>query len=147
MNDWKGVYKNINSKKLHAELRSLNFRVLNNGVSLDLKNPWRKKNKSVLCDKKDKTRNHIFLECENSKLIFEKVKERFIKKEVELSFVYYCYGLYLNDIILISIFKLAIWKCINIVKKGKMKKPEKVFCSVFMACVKNMKNNHSKKKK
>jgi hypothetical protein len=66
MNDWKGVYKSINNKKLHAEWRSFYFRVLNNGVSLDLKNPWRKKNKCVLCDKKNKTRDHIFLECEYS---------------------------------------------------------------------------------
>ena len=70
--EWSSVNKNIMGKRLNSELRSLNFRIMNEGLSFDLKFTFKKEKKSTFC--KIKNRNHgfyffvctkhLFLECE-----------------------------------------------------------------------------------
>lgn len=35
--DWKVIYKNINNRELNSELRVNNYKIINNGLGLDIK--------------------------------------------------------------------------------------------------------------
>ena len=60
--NWKEIYKSLHLKELSSALRTLNFKILHNGLATADK--FQKDNsKCFLCKKKKESIYHIFAEC------------------------------------------------------------------------------------
>ena len=131
--EWKKIYKNINNKKLNPELRVNNYKILNNGLALDIKL------KSLsgtcyLCNKRSESVVHIFTECEIIKEYFCLLKHRFFKNKIEnidKETIIYHKDLDFESSKLVSVFKLAIWKFRNAVKENSSSREFAIFGSIL----------------
>ena len=132
--NWKSVYNSILDKRLNSDMRAMNYKVLNNGICASLKYKTIQKNPCYFCEKKKECREHLFLECPNTKHLFTQIKSRLINKKIDLSneSIYYHIGLNeLEDVKLISAFKISIWKLRNLIKFQKIKFETAVFSRIF----------------
>jgi hypothetical protein len=132
--EWCAVYKNILNKRLHSELRTINYKVANNGLAFHIKLYNIKKEVCVLCKKEVETRDHLFIQCETTKKLYEKIKNKIKEKKIEIDKKYIIYNLNLeiNDIEIISIFKLSVWNIRNYIKNNEnTKNVEKIFMNMF----------------
>ena len=77
MYDCKNVYKNVNSKKFCSDIRSFNYKLLNNGISLDTKIQKLNK-KCYLCTQILESTDHLFLGCSVTKYMFEKSNNKLL---------------------------------------------------------------------
>ena len=117
--EWEKIYKNLNNNKLNSDLRVNNFKIINNGLALDIK-VEKLRNLCYLCGKVRESNEHVFSECEIAKRLFEMNKSKFFNNsilEYDKKIVFYHYNLNQElSIKLVSIFKLAVWKLRNFIK-------------------------------
>jgi hypothetical protein len=143
--DWPKCFKNINHRKLSSDLRTFNYRVLNDGLSLDLKYPHRKKNKCALCKTSLETKDHIFLECNISKNLFKLVVQKYkmtIDESPSRESIYFFNDFEFDYINIISIYKLAIWQLRFFVLKNSVKNYREIFFNFY-----NFLNSKSKQER
>ena len=130
--DWKNVYKSVISKKFCSEVRSFNYKLLNNGVSLDTK--IQKLNKKChLCSLDLESTDHLFLECSVTKKLFKKIKYKMCtnitspSKDACMRFI----GLEEGDLFIMSIFNMSIWRLRNILMVRTIRDIEGCFLGIF----------------
>ena len=98
-----------------------------------MKKPSIKKNKCVFCNKTIETRDHIFLECDVTKNMFEKIKCKFeqnITCRVRGQ-VYYNVGIEHEDVKTMTIYKMSIWRLKYIISDQTIKNFDKSFIDIF----------------
>ena len=121
--EWKKIYENINNKKLNSDLRVNNYKILNNGLALDIKiNNLCKI--CYMCEKTNESVEHLFVECEQTKRLFEMNRVCFFKNKIvnyEKNSIIYHLNLDYEQSKLMSIFKLSIWKLRNLIKNSYAK--------------------------
>ncbi|RMZ97279.1 hypothetical protein BpHYR1_018100 [Brachionus plicatilis] len=78
--DWTSVYNKLNNKSLNSNIRVLNYKILNDALNLNSKYHNRLGEKCVLCNKSTETRNHLFVECSETRKFYELIKPRLNKK-------------------------------------------------------------------
>ena len=118
--DWKNIYKNTNNKKLNSELRVNNYKIINYGLGLDIKLKSMCKN-CYFCEKVNESVEHLFVECEKTKRLFEENKVSFFKNRItsyERNSVLYHINLEHETSKLMSIFKLSVWRLRNLIKNN-----------------------------
>ena len=116
--EWKKIYKNLNNNKLNSDLRVNNFKIINNGLALDIK-VEKLRNLCYLCGKVRESNEHVFFECEIAKRLFEMNKSKFFNNsilEYDKKIVFYHYNLDQELCKLMSIFKIALWNLRNFIK-------------------------------
>ena len=117
--DWKNIYKKINNKKFNSDLRVNNYKILNNGLALDVKVESLRK-LCYMCGKEKESNIHIFIECDITKKFFKIIKTISNKKHKNLiinnDLILFHKDLDYETSKLISVFKYAIWKFRNLCK-------------------------------
>ena len=136
--DWVGIYKNINHKYLNSELRSFNYRIINNALSLETKININKK--CVMCKRANRaTRDHIFLNCPKTSELFQWFKDKYkCNVDQDKKGIYYNQDLNFEQNRLVSIYKLAIWKCYCLIKNEEVRNIENSFKKIFYALLKKL---------
>ena len=130
--DWKSVYERINNKKFCSEIRSFNYKLLNNGISPDTKISKMYK-KCHLCGNDNESRDHLFLDCSVTKKLFEKIKNKMksnftsLNREKCIMFTELDY----EDSFIMSIFNMSIWRLRNILMGRAVRSIEGCFLGVF----------------
>ena len=131
--DYLKTYKKIHHKKLNSELRSFNYRIINNSLTLYIKYPLKKKNPCLFCNRKIETRDHLFLQCTITKNFFDNIKSMFsfLIPDRNRRQVYYCENIDGEDLLIMSCYKLALWKTRSLIEKNNTKDSKKQFLSIF----------------
>ena len=116
--DWNMVNFNLMNKKLDSRLREINFKILNNCLSLNIKYSNRLRKNCVLCKKKTENLNHLFLECQKSIELFGNVRKLLKNNNLTLSsqLVYYSLNIGPFENKIISIYKLTLWQVRNFLR-------------------------------
>ena len=118
--NWTEVYNKINNKSLDSDLRVINYKILNEALSLNIKLYNTLGEKCIFCEKHTETRDHLFVECSFTKKMYEYVRPKLNnqnscnKLEIIINF-----NLDEDDVKVISIFKMSIWSLRNLLKKRK----------------------------
>jgi hypothetical protein len=134
---WKDVYDNINCKQLSSELRSFNYRLLNDGLTLEMKLSYKNLNRCAMCAKAKENRDHIFLACPKTRDLFSAFKARFnLNFELVKKCFYYNIDLDFSQVRLVSIFKLSIWKLYWALKKSEVRNADSIFRNIFNGLLK-----------
>lgn len=108
---WKEVYLKILDKRLDSNLRTFNFKVINDAISINLKFKKQEYEKCYLCKKRKETRKHLFVECQKTRNLFSLIKNDLNEEIQTLSeeLIFYHHNLNeFEDLKNISRFKLAI---------------------------------------
>ena len=82
--EWKEVYKKLYDKKLSSDLKLINFQVLNNAFSLNIKYSNRFKNVCFLCRSSIEDLDHLYINCSVTRELFQMVKPMLLNKNIEL---------------------------------------------------------------
>ena len=119
--DWALIYKKLMHKNMNSKLQEINYKVLNNALSLNMRFSSRLGKKCYLCKKQTEDLDHLFINCTISNKLFLFFKETTKKFDFKLNknSIYYGLGLDFLDNIYISIYKLTIWQTRNLVKKNE----------------------------
>ena len=113
--DWENVYKKLFTKDLVSDLIVINFKVLNNALSLNIKYNNRFKNACFLCRKNAEDLDHLFIKCSVTNKIFNHIKSLYFRgnKILNKYDIYFSKSLNQKETKLFSIFKLCLWKLRN----------------------------------
>ena len=130
--DWDVCYRRIHNRKLNSNMRSLNYRALNNAMSINMKFSNRLGVKCYLCNNKFETNSHLFVECRTSRLYFEQIRTELEDKELEISKESILMNKELSerDSIIVSLYKYSIWKVRNL-RREKRELSERLFICLF----------------
>ena len=130
--DWKKVYLSLNNKSLESRLRVINYKVLFDALSLNIKYSDRLKKKCYLCGSCNEDLEHLFVGCRVTTFLFEKIKYLLSESQVFLTkkVIFYGMGLNFEDNRLISIFKYSIWM-IRCIRRKEVIDFEKTFNRIF----------------
>ena len=106
------------NKKLDSRLREINFKILNNCLSLNIKYSNRLRKNCVLCKKKTENLKHLFLECQKSIELFGNVRKLLKNNTLTLSshLIYYSLNIGSFENKIISIYKLTLWQVRNFLR-------------------------------
>jgi len=131
---WGEVYKKINDPKIHSELRSSNYKILNNGLTLDLKLPWKRNLKCPLCRKRPQNREHVFVNCEVTKecLGIATQLNKNIKRVNTENYILYNIGLEIEEVKIVSLHKFCMWKLYWMCVKNEMCDKKAIYKSIFL---------------
>ena len=125
--NWKEIYKSLHLKELSSALRTLNFKILHNGLATADK--FQKDNsKCFLCKKKKESIYHIFAECDIVRTAVNENGNIKLTEDQEKNFDIFTKNISLNrkQILYISNFKYIIWNTRNISKyEGKIENIKK----------------------
>ena len=118
------IYKSLTDRKLIIELRELNYKILHNGLTLNIKISERMKMKCVICEKETETIEHIFVECKDVHILFDMIKNHLTDSSIKLSNnnIILSLNQSFRDKQIISIYKYSIWSLRNKLKHCKVEK-------------------------
>ena len=74
--NWTEIYNKINNKSLDSDLRVINYKILNEALSLNIKLYNTLGEKCIFCGKHTETRDHLFVECSFTKKMYEYVRPK-----------------------------------------------------------------------
>lgn len=120
--EWEKIYKSLTDRKLIIELRELNYKILHNGLTLNIKISERMKMKCVICEKETETIEHIFVECKDVHILFDMIKNHLTDSSIKLSNnnIILSLNQSFRDKQIISIYKYSIWSLRNKLKHCKV---------------------------
>lgn len=138
--EWDKIFKNINNKKFHADLRSFNYKIIVDGISLGIKIKGKLASKCFLCDRGEElndenleSREHLLIKCVKTQQLFNKIKHKFKEKTVSLNEIKSILhlGLQEDDSKLMSIFNLSIWILRNRIRVDRISNIDGHFIGIF----------------
>jgi len=131
--DWKQIYRSVNDKKMTPEMRTFNFRSIHNGLSFPLKFPKAKKYKCTFCNKAIETMEHLFVECEVTGKMYDKIKT-LLSCNLDIRVmdrIVLCVDLEFGDIKILSAYRMSIWRVKALIAQGDVRDPLNIFHKVF----------------
>jgi hypothetical protein len=140
--DWNDVYKKLLDKNLDSNLRIINFKILNNALSLNIKYSNRIQNRCYLCKNSKEELDHLFIDCQVTNRLFKDSVAKYFEKDFKYNknSIYFSKNLDKKETKILSIFKYCIWKIRNMAKKENYKNFE-FFKKLFKKKLYYFKNN------
>ena len=116
--NWKKIFEDINLKDLPSKFRSLNYKILYNGLSTMDKFKHENAIKCFLCNKKKENIKHLFGECETVNNAVKAYNSELLDNNNENNFEIFTKNIKLkkNQIIIMSKIKYIVWQVRNIIK-------------------------------
>jgi hypothetical protein len=130
--NWEEVYEKTLNKNYDSFIRTLNFKILNNGLEFNMKFENRKKIKCFLCRDYKEDIDHLFINCQKTRDLFKLVEHNFENKiNLNIMNIIYHLNLTASDSKMISIFKLSIWMWRNQLRVSHLDGFESLFLNLF----------------